>query len=1175
MRKLNLLLLLLSFSFGAYAQNDFANKQVALELVQKNATSIGLSETDVQNSVVSNSYIIPSSNIRVVYLQQTYQGIPVYNRMHVLAFKDGKLASSAGERFSAPELKSNHASASPKVNASNAVKTSVIALKVKDAAKINIANAPAVNGKASFGNMDFSLENVSAELIWYPIETTGELKLVWQVFMAPKSDEDYWLARIDASTGAFIDKQSLTIKCNFDGENHSGKQHQQHSVKKNKNENAGNHLVNKLQTTGKGPTVVNTANYRVVAHPAESPIHPGGTPSLVTDPWTKSPGDATSLGWHYDGTTYYSTTRGNNVHAYEDRAAANAPGVTETSTTAQPSLTFDFAPNLSLEPTVRTPSPNQQFNTTNLFYWNNLMHDLSYLYGFTESARNFQTNNQGRGGTGNDYVMAEAQDGGGTNNANFSTPADGGRGRMQMYLWTAPTPDRDGDVDNGIIAHEYGHGISNRFTGNGSTCLTNAEQMGEGWSDYYGLMITTDWSTALPGDGFSKPRGIGTYALNQPTTGVGIRQYRYTTDMSVNPLTYGNLSSVAVPHGVGTIWCSALWDMTWEIIQLQGINPNLFNPAGGGGNAIALKLVNEGMRLQPCSPGFIDGRNAILKADTLFFNAQYSCAIIKAFARRGMGIGASQGSSNSRTDQTLSTVDCSGATCNAPTGLASSAVTSSSATVSWAAVSGAASYTVEYKLNSATTYTVAASATTATSVNITGLTASSLYDWRARTNCSSGSSSFTAAQFTTTAASACNAPTGLASSAITTTGATVSWTAASGAVSYDVDYKLASATAWTNAATATTATSVAVSGLTAASVYDWRVRTNCSAASSSYAQAQFTTATAPSGCGTAFEPNETTATAATISSGVTNSAAITTTTDNDYFKIVTTGASNIVYNLVGPSGVDYDMTILNSAGTSVGSGTGSTATETVTLNNQAAGTYYIRVYGYSGANSATCYTVKATATAVATGCASTYDVSTNGTATGAATIPFNTDVTGLISPSGDNDYYKFVITTGGTATITLGTLPADYDVRLYSSNGTTQLAISENGGTTSETITRTYSAGTYYVRVYGYNNANNAANCYTLKVQLGTASLTEDSPEITKAMRLNIYPNPVNDYVNVSVQGNIDRTSVLNIFDSKGKLVRIVRVTNNVQQINISDLPKGVYLIKLNTGNLTSKFVKQ
>nr|MBA4140042.1 fibronectin type III domain-containing protein [Segetibacter sp.] len=337
-----------------------------------------------------------------------------------------------------------------------------------------------------------------------------------------------------------------------------------------------------------------------------------------------------------------------------------------------------------------------------------------------------------------------------------------------------------------------------------------------------------------------------------------------------------------------------------------------------------------------------------------------------------------------------------GTGCGAPSGLTSSAVTTSGATVSWSAVSGAASYDVDYKLTSSGTWTNAATATTSTSVAISGLASSSVYDWRVRTNCSSGSSGYTAAQFTTAAVAVCNAPSGLASSAITTSSATVSWTAVSGAVNYDVDYKLTSSGTWTSAATATTSTSISISGLAASSVYDWRVRTNCSGGSSGYTAAQFTTSAA-STCATAFEPNETQATAAAISSGVTNSAAINSSTDIDYFKITTTATSNIVYNLVGPSGVDYDLYVYNSAGTQIGSGTGSTATETVSLTGQAAGTYYVKVIGYSGANSATCYTIKATAT-TATGCQSSLDNSTNGTTSGAATIPFNTNVTGLISP---------------------------------------------------------------------------------------------------------------------------------------------------------------------------------
>ncbi len=85
---------------------------------------------------------------------------------------------------------------------------------------------------------------------------------------------------------------------------------------------------------------------------------------------------------------------------------------------------------------------------------------------------------------------------------------------------------KDASLDNGIISHEYGHGISNRLTGTGSNCLSfisSNEQMGEGWSDFFALMITTK-----PGDNASVARGIGTFASGQPTTGGGIRPAQYS-----------------------------------------------------------------------------------------------------------------------------------------------------------------------------------------------------------------------------------------------------------------------------------------------------------------------------------------------------------------------------------------------------------------------------------------------------------------------------------------------------------------------------------------------------------------------------------------------------------------------------------------------------------------------
>jgi hypothetical protein len=174
--------------------------------------------------------------------------------------------------------------------------------------------------------------------------------------------------------------------------------------------------------------------------------------------------------------------------------------------------------------------------------------------------------------------------------------------------------------------------------------------MGEGWSDYIALMVTTKWGSATVSDG-AKARPLGTYVSGQPTNGPGIRVHPYSTNLSIDPWTYADIKSTGGEvHTIGEIWCSVIWEMTWNIIQQAGIKGNLYKANLTGGNNIALRLVMEGLKLQPCKPGFVDGRDAILKADTILYGGTYSAAIWKAFAKRGLGIFASQGSSNNYRD---------------------------------------------------------------------------------------------------------------------------------------------------------------------------------------------------------------------------------------------------------------------------------------------------------------------------------------------------------------------------------------------------------------------------------------------------------------------------------------------------------------------------------------------
>ncbi|MBL1221279.1 T9SS-dependent M36 family metallopeptidase [Chryseobacterium sp. L7] len=213
---------------------------------------------------------------------------------------------------------------------------------------------------------------------------------------------------------------------------------------------------------------------------------------------------------------------------------------------------------------------------------------------------------------------------------------------------------KDGSLDNGVVAHEYGHGITNRMTGTGSNCLnygTSNEQMGEGWSDFFALMLTNK-----PGDNASVARGIGTFTSSQPITGGGIRPAKYSPDFTVNNYTYGRTNGMKVNdillgilpitradvHSIGFVWATMLWDLNWKYVEKYGYNSNVLADPNSG-SARVLQLVVDALKLQPCNPNFIQGRDAILAAEMAKTNGADKCMIWKAFAKRGLGVNAAPG----------------------------------------------------------------------------------------------------------------------------------------------------------------------------------------------------------------------------------------------------------------------------------------------------------------------------------------------------------------------------------------------------------------------------------------------------------------------------------------------------------------------------------------------------
>ena len=570
---------------------------IAMEFIRANAESLGLQAGDLDGYRVRD--VVTSSitgNVHI-YLQQRVRGMDVYNaQIGINVSRDGRIIS-VNNSFMPGVAKAlggtTRALVSMPAAVDEAMKFAGVSLQSRPRV-LSLGDGFSQTTRVS--NERISLDPIVGNLMVLPIRP-GEARLVWNFQIATLDKQNMWDLTVDAQTGQVWTRNSWMA----------------------------------------------ADQYRVYPQPVESPNHTSPLPPADARVLAVNPANAVAspFGWHdTNGAAGAESTLtiGNNVSAYTDVDANNAPDAG-----SQPSggaaLNFDFPLDLTLAPSSYRPAA-----VTNLFYLNNIMHDIQYQYGFNEVAGNFQVNNYGRGGAGNDSVRAEAQDGSGTNNANFGTPPDGQAPRMQMFLWTNPNPDRDGDIDASIVFHEYGHGISNRLVGGPSnaSCLTNAQQPGEGLSDWWALVYT-----AKQGDTGPDGRGIGTYSLGQPTSGLGVRTQRYSTDPAINTFTYQSINGAARPHGVGQVWAQAAWEVYWKLVDRWGFSPNLYNATGGAGNQRAMLYVNEGLKNTACNPTFTQVRDGIIQAATTLNNGEDVCTIWAGFAGVGLGVDAVSGGANS------------------------------------------------------------------------------------------------------------------------------------------------------------------------------------------------------------------------------------------------------------------------------------------------------------------------------------------------------------------------------------------------------------------------------------------------------------------------------------------------------------------------------------------------
>ena len=753
----------------AYGQ-DYSN--VITSYLNGNHSQLGLTTQDVQEIEINSQSFSKSMELNNVYFSQQHQGIVIFNSTSSVAIKNNQIVYSKFGLVANVSEKVN--TTIPSLNPATAISRAATHLGINAPVNIELLETLGANSYV-YSNAGISINDIPVKLVYQSVEESGSLSLAWDLSIYYLDASHYYSLRIDALTGELIGKNDWVVSCDFGSDEHA---HANIASEKS--------MLFKEMAPSLDSEALGGNQYRVFAFPTESPNH--GPDQFVTE---LGDVNASPFGWHdTDGANgaEFTITRGNNVWAQEDRNGNNGTGY---SPDGGASLIFDFPHDFNSPPIT-----TEDAAITNLFYVNNIMHDVYYQYGFDEDSGNFQENNYGNGGGSSDSVNADAQDGSGQNNATFATPPDGSNPRMSMFLWdpsgllplltinngpltgthiavaanfggampaspgltedlvivvddnagpstdpndacdpitnggalsgkiavirrgecefgfkglaaqnegaiavimvnnvpgdpipmgagaqggsvtipmimvsnitgeaiitelgggtvnatiqeAASGPEIDGDYDNGVIAHEYGHGISQRLTGGASNtnCLQNDEQMGEGWSDYFGLMLTIE-----PGDQGTDIRGIGTYDLGQGVLGGGFREAPYSTDFAINDFTYADTNNnVSQPHGIGFVWSTMLWEMTWDLIDQYGVDADVY--AGTGGNNIAMQLVIDGLKLQGCSPGFIDGRDAILMADELNNAGANRCLIWEAFARRGCGLGASQGSAFSRTDQ--------------------------------------------------------------------------------------------------------------------------------------------------------------------------------------------------------------------------------------------------------------------------------------------------------------------------------------------------------------------------------------------------------------------------------------------------------------------------------------------------------------------------------------------
>jgi len=578
--------------------------------------SVGIAEIDIDNTNLTDAVYSAATGGNHLYWQQMHEGLPLYNsQLQVNINQDGQIVSVNNSFISGlPGIQ-----ISENQSAGEAVKVAMEHLGVTmQSTPRELSGPEGVEKYTLVDGTGIALEDIPASLRWLPMDS-GETRLVWGLLIKTLDRKHVYDMNVDATTGEVLTRFDQT----------------------------------------------RDDTYKVYQRPVESPQHTTPLPPNDARVMLAAPAstNASPFGWHdTDGVigAEFTKTQGNNVNAYKS-------GVT---TDCGADLNCVFPLNLANAPSTYTNA-----SVANLFYLNNLVHDVMYEYGFDSPGGNFQKSTYGKLGKGNDPVNAVAQTSSWCN-ATFSTPSDGYAPTMSMYICGS----RDGALDSGVVIHEYGHGISNRLVGGPSivSCLSNSQQPGEGISDWLALVFTHE-----VGDKGTDKRGVGSYLFSLPPDGT-IRSQNYSTSSAINTYTYESINGARIPHGVGAVWAQGAWEVYWALVDKYGFDPNLYNAKGGSGNQRMLLYVTEGLKNTKCNPAFTDVRDGIIQAAQNNYGGKDVCLIWEAFAKFGLGSDAISGGSSSTSPTNGFKIPD---TCVTPPDICTSPTVSSVASGKWSAAS--------------------------------------------------------------------------------------------------------------------------------------------------------------------------------------------------------------------------------------------------------------------------------------------------------------------------------------------------------------------------------------------------------------------------------------------------------------------------------------------------------